>query len=384
MERIKKLILIVIPNQKCNLKCEYCYISQLSDWQDCGKLQYAPEYIAKCLSQERLGGRALINLTGNGETLLQEGIIDIIRCLLQEGHYIEVVTNGTIKSRMDDIMELPVELTERLFLKISFHYKELVRLGILNCFYDTIRKLKERNIAFTLELMAYDGIENKIDEIIESTELNVGAPCHATIGRLDKKRTRELLSKHSVKEYRDIWEKLNSPMQEFKLEILGKKRREFCYSGAWSLFVDLYTGDAKPCYGQPYNQNVFKNINTPIRFEPVGCYCMQPYCINGHSHLTWGLIPKLRTPSYYDMRNRVCADGSNWIDNRCKAFFQSRLYESNLRYSWVKRILHTIKYPFLYAFWTLKYLDLNALRTIKIIKTRIINSKGKLNTNESE
>ena len=26
MEKIKRLVLGLIPNQKCNLKCEYCYI----------------------------------------------------------------------------------------------------------------------------------------------------------------------------------------------------------------------------------------------------------------------------------------------------------------------------------------------------------------------
>ena len=106
MEKIKRLILAVIPNQKCNLKCDYCYISQLANWEDCGKMKYKPKYIAQCLSKDRLGGTALINLTGNGETMLQEGIVEIIRYLLEEGHYVEVVTHGTIKKRMEEIANL--------------------------------------------------------------------------------------------------------------------------------------------------------------------------------------------------------------------------------------------------------------------------------------
>lgn len=376
MEKIKRLILAVIPNQKCNLKCDYCYISQLANWEDCGKMKYKPKYIAQCLSKDRLGGTALINLTGNGETMLQEGIVEIIRYLLEEGHYVEVVTNGTIKKRMEEIANLPFELTQRLFLKISFHYKELIRNGVLDTFYETVKMLKRRNIAFTLELMAYDDIETCIDEIIESTTLNLGAPCQATIGRLDKKRSRELLSSHSITEYKKIWNKLESPMQQFKLELLGKKRREFCYAGAWSLFVDLYTGNAKPCYGQPYNQNIYEDVNTPIRFEAVGHYCTQPYCINGHSHLTWGLIPQLSTPFYYDMRNRVCKDGSCWINNKCRDFFHTKLYENNTSYSFIRKSVHTLKYPFWYIFWMLKYFDINTSKNLKLIKLWKKNKKG--------
>ena len=51
MEKIKRLVLGLIPNQKCNLKCEYCYISQVNAWSEPTPLKYPPEYIAKCLSK---------------------------------------------------------------------------------------------------------------------------------------------------------------------------------------------------------------------------------------------------------------------------------------------------------------------------------------------
>ena len=84
MEKIKRLVLGLIPNQKCNLKCEYCYISQVNAWSEPTPLKYPPEYIAKCLSKERLGGTSLINLTGNGETMLQPDIVPLIDALLKE------------------------------------------------------------------------------------------------------------------------------------------------------------------------------------------------------------------------------------------------------------------------------------------------------------
>ena len=109
MEKIKRLVLGLIPNQKCNLKCEYCYISQVNAWSEPTPLKYPPEYIAKCLSKERLGGTSLINLTGNGETMLQPDIVPLIDALLKEGHYVEVVTNGTITKNINQVLELPKE-----------------------------------------------------------------------------------------------------------------------------------------------------------------------------------------------------------------------------------------------------------------------------------
>ena len=44
MEKIKRLVLGLIPNQKCNLKCEYCYISQVNAWSEPTPLKYPPEY----------------------------------------------------------------------------------------------------------------------------------------------------------------------------------------------------------------------------------------------------------------------------------------------------------------------------------------------------
>ena len=66
MTKPKRMILCLIPNNMCNLKCEYCYISQMPDFlkKDL-ELKYSMEHIARCFSQERLGGPCLFNLTGN-------------------------------------------------------------------------------------------------------------------------------------------------------------------------------------------------------------------------------------------------------------------------------------------------------------------------------
>lgn len=367
MDRIKLLILCLIPNQKCNLKCEYCYISQLEAWEEPEKMKYSPEYIAKALSRERLGGTCLINLTGNGETLIQPEIVDLTKELLKEGHYVEIVTNGTMTKRIHDILDQPKEQLARLFFKLSFHYKELKRLGIMNLFFANVQAIHKAGASFTLELLAYDGIEKDIEDIKAVCLQNAGAICQATIGRNHHKDA-TLLSAHTRNEFTNVWQSLDSPMMKFKLEMLDVKRREFCYAGAWSMYLNLYTGEAQPCYWQPYNQNIFEDLNKPIRFEAVGRFCTQPFCINAHAHMTWGLIPELKTPTYDIMRNRKMANGDEWLTKECKTFFQTKLIQSNNEYSTLQKKIHTITFPIRIVRWL--YGD--GASNIKRIKKHVI------------
>lgn len=368
MEKIKRLILGLIPNQICNLKCEYCYISQVDAWEKTTNLKYSVEYIAKCLSKKRLGGTCLINLTGNGETMLQSDIVPLTEALLKEGHFVEIVTNGTITKHIDKILELPEELLKRLFFKISFHYKELKNRNMLNVFFSNVRKIHNSQASFTLELMAYDEIEDDIEKIKDICINNVGAVCHTTLGRNDKRKDKALLSRHSSEEFYNIWKELDSPMTKFKIEVLNKKRKEFCYAGDWSLFVNMYTGESQPCYWQPYNQNIFENCNKPIKFCAVGHTCTQPYCINAHAHMAWGVIPEIETPTYEVMRNRICVDGSEWIKEECRNFFFTKLYENNEEYGSGKKIVHNIIYPFRMIRWLVRDWENNIKRIKKYIK----------------
>lgn len=354
MAKIKRLVLGMLPNQKCNLKCEYCYISQVKAWDEPTPLQYSAEHIAKCLSKDRLGGLSLINLTGNGETMLQPDIVPLIGELLKEGHFVEVVTNGTVTKNIREVLTFPKEYLSRLFFKISFHYKELKRLGIMDIFFINVQAIHKAGASFTLELMAYDNIEQDIEDIKKVCMDNVGAYCHTTIGRNDKRKDKALLSKHTHEEFREIWKGFESPMTKFKLDVIGVKRKEFCYAGDWSLFVNMFTGESQPCYWQPYNQNLFTNPEKPIIFIPVGHTCTQPYCTNAHAHLCWGIIPELKTPTYSAMRNRKMKNGDEWLTKECKEFFDFKLSESNCEYNVTKKVLHKIGYPFKLFKWFMR------------------------------
>ena len=366
MAKIKRFITILIPNQKCNLKCEYCYISQIDAWEEPQLPQYSPEHIAACLSMERLGGPSLINLTGNGETLLQPGLVEIVTALLREGHYVEIVTNGTVTKVIEQLMCLPRELLAHLEFKMSFHFKELKRLGIMDQFFRNVQMIHRSGASFTLELMAYDGIEGDIEEIKQVCRENVGAICHATIGRDDKSKKRGLLTKHSKEEFETIWAELDSDMLRYKLELLGVKRKEFCYAGMWSLHVNLYTGETQQCYWMPCNQNIFEDPSKPINFSPVGYFCPQPFCYNGHAHMTWGLIPELNAPKYCQMRDRICENGESWLTKECQDFFSSKLAETNQEYTKFQKVRYTIREPFQLAIWFVK--DKHTISRLKKLK----------------
>ena len=121
MEQIKRFISLYVPVTTCTLRCHYCYITHHRLFGgNLPELPHSPETIRKALSKERLGGICLINICGGGETLLPNKIVEYTRALLEEGHYVMIVTNATVTKRFDEISKFPKELLKRLFFKFSF------------------------------------------------------------------------------------------------------------------------------------------------------------------------------------------------------------------------------------------------------------------------
>ena len=105
MDKITKFIECLLPVTACNLKCSYCYIIQEGRRkQETFKLSHSPEFIAKALSKKRLGGICYISICGAGETLIPEDSTKLIKAILEEGHYVNVTTNGTLEHRFDEII----------------------------------------------------------------------------------------------------------------------------------------------------------------------------------------------------------------------------------------------------------------------------------------
>jgi pyruvate-formate lyase-activating enzyme len=315
-----------IEDYTCNLSCPYCCNIETLNTGYRLAFKYSPEFIGKALSVERLGGVCHIHLTSFGETLIRPEIIEVVRELLKQGHYIGIVTNGTLIKRIKQLSELPLEMRERIFFKMSFQYLELVKKGILDQFFHNIDLIKKSGMSFTVELVANDELESHIEDIKKVTKERLGAYCHLTIPRVeDTQNLKQLASRHSLEEYHEVWKSFNSELFEMKYKLWGRNMRgHFCYAGVFTGELVLNTGIMKTCYNQFTRQNIFRDITKPILNLPIGHKCTLPHCYNGHFFLSFGDIAGINISSYAEIRNRKCDDGSEWLTPRMKAFFSQR------------------------------------------------------------
>lgn len=346
--KMKMFIDTIVPVTTCNLRCHYCYITQCRLFDNLlPEFKYSPAIVANAVSQERLGGVCHFNICGGGETLLPPQITDYIRVILEQGHYVMVITNGTISKRINDIIQFPSELLERLCFKFSFHYRELKNKGLLEQFFLNVQKVRNAGCSFSLEVTPSDEDIPLIDEIIQVCKERAGAPCHVTIARDETSALRDkpILTKLSREQYKTTWSIFGSDMFRFKLSVFGQKRKEFCYAGAWSGYLNLGTGMMTQCYGgflKP--QNIFENPYAPIRRVPVGRKCREAHCYNAHAFLTLGLIPELESIEYARIRNREMKSGTEWLTPRVKAFLSNKLGDANMKYSVGQKVLHDCWY----------------------------------------
>lgn len=341
--KIKRYIETLVPSTTCTLRCHYCYITQCGKFAEkVPEFKYSPEIVGKALSQKRLGGVCLVNLCGSGETLLPPQMPAYIRAILEQGHYVSIVTNGTINKRFDEIAEFPKELRERIFFKFSYHFLELEKRKLFDRFFANIEKMKRAGCAFVLEMTPNDESIPRIPEIMNLARERLGAYCHITIARDDASSLHDkpMLTKLKKEDFYKTWGVFDSEMLRYKRTIYGEKRREFCYAGDWSINLNLGSGIMRQCYCSFYQQNIFENPEKPINFVPVGRRCLEPHCYNGHAFLTLGVIPELKAPTYAQIRNRVCDDGSEWLNESVKAFFSQKLRENNREYTTFEKFMH--------------------------------------------
>ena len=340
MDTIKRWLEIHVPVTTCTLRCSYCYITTHRLFE--GPLPHYPfdaDFIKKAYSKERLGGTCLVNLCAGGETLLSPQIVDFIRAFLEEGHYVSVVTNGTLSKRLAEIAEFPKELTAHLFFKFSYHYVQLKERGLLDTFFDNIRRVRDAGCSFTLEQTPSDDVIPIQDEIIDRAIKEVGAVPHISVARderIDGKLP--ILTELDRTQYKEIWgKKYKSALFDYKMTIFEQKRKEFCYAGDWAYFINLLTGDIRQCYHGQVIGNMYADLSKPLPKSPVGHHCPSLHCWNGHSWITLGCIPELSAPTYAELRNRVTTEGTEWLQPQVKAFMSTKLYDSNKEYSAIKK-----------------------------------------------
>lgn len=340
MDKLKRFIDCLVPNDSCVLRCSYCFVGQSHKFKNkIVKFKHSSTFIRRALSIERLGGICLINMCSAGETLLSSELIDIVRDLLEEGHYVMIVTNGVLTERLKKYAKLESSLLKHLLFKFSFHYIQLKKNNLIEKFFSNFKMMREAGCSCNIELVPHDELIPYIDEVKQICIERAGALCHLTLSRDITKPEIAHLSKYSFNEYKTIWSVFNSKMFEFKTTIFYKKRKEFCYAGDWTGLLNLNTGDLLQCYGAKSLGNIYTNINDPIHFSPVGYNCKMPHCFNSHVFLTLGTIPELDTPTFDEMRDRMDPINGSWLKPEMKSFMSQRLKDNNTsKNSWGKFI----------------------------------------------
>lgn len=336
MDKIKRFITCLIPVYTCNFRCVYCYLGHHNNSKaytgGIKPFAISPQKFVEFFSKERLGGPCYFNLCAAGETMLHPELIDLVFELTKEGHYADIVTNGTLGEKFDELIEkLDDEQKKHLFIKFSFHYLELKKRNKMDEFVGNVNKIKISGISYSIEITPHDELVPFINEVKEFSVRQFGALPHITVTRNEGTDEISLLTSYNREEYNNIWSQFNSELFRFKLSIFNQSRKcDFCYAGLWSLAVDLESGLYSQCYGGDVLGD-FKNLDRPINFRAIG-KCRQPHCFNGHAFLACGDIPELTTPFYYEERDREMITGEHWFKPEIRKFFSSKLYESNQVY----------------------------------------------------
>lgn len=344
MDKVVKFINVHVKMSNCTLRCHYCYVTIHKTFgHPIPQLQYSPSFIRQALNKKRLGGCCHLNFCADGETLLLPDLIDIVRELLEEGHYISIVTNATLTKKIEQITALPEHLKRHLFVKASYHYLELSNRNLINTFFENVNALHKSGISITIEITPNDELIPFVDEAVKICYDHTGAAPHFTLARDEHFKELPLLTKLSREEYRKTWGKFNSTLFDFKESIFGVPVKRFCYAGEWFLCLDLLSGDMSKCYGTPTIQNIYTDPEEPLKLEAIGKGCPRAHCFNGHSLIPMGVVPSIKSPTYAEERDRITTDGRHWLYPDIAAIFSQRLYDNNSQLPWYRRayINHT-------------------------------------------
>lgn len=328
--RLVKFFDCGLPYTNCNFRCSYCYIRQHREFVTPELVMHSPAFIGKAFSKKRLGGTALINICGVGETLMCEELVPVVKHILDEGQYVSIVTNGTISKAFDKMIELNLDFSH-LFFKFSLHYLELKRLGLLERFAYNVKCVDKAGGSFSIEIIADDNLIPYIDELKEYSISNFGALPHCLVPRDENKSDLSIITDLSKDEFITTWSRFESDLFDFKMEIIEKKQQtKYCEAGNWAYHMDLETGETYKCLGNsPYLENIYENIEKPIKCEAVGDGCWLPYCYNCQAYLAFGVVPEIAdAPTYYKLRDRVTIDGKHWIKESIKNIFEQKIYNN--------------------------------------------------------
>lgn len=356
----------LVPNTTCNLKCSYCYlIQQGRRTNKKAVFKYPPEKIGKALRLSRVGGVCLVSMTASGETLLPPEMPDIVYYVLKEGHFVNITTNGTLTTQINNLLKRTEGYHSHLHISFSLHYTELIRTNLLETFFYNINLVRESGCSILVQINLVDEYITYWDEIKKVCIEKVGAPPQVALTRREDGTNYSIMTELSQDEYIKIGKSMDSPLFDCTVNNFNVKRKEYCYAGYWSGNLFLDTGILRGCYGQGITQNIFEDINKPIIFEPIGKHCNCKYCINSSHFISQGIIPELLPIlSYGELRNR---DNAGWYNSEMRDFLYKQFEDTNKKLSAIHKSYFDIKRVFKqFSFKKIKYfLNSNLIKVWK-------------------
>ena len=327
---MRRFIECLVPTTACNLRCSYCYVIQEGRRKnEKAVFKYSPERIGKGLSKERLGGISFISLTASGETFIVNELPYIALEILKQGHFINITTNGTLTKQIDSFLFITKGYHDHIHLSFSLHYVELKKRNLLDVFFSNIRMVRNAGCSILLQINLVDEYLPYWDEIKKISITETGALPQVALTRDESNGEYKIMS--SLMDKEDYFKKgneMDSPLFKYTFDNFMIKRKEYCYAGFWSGKLNLGTGELRGCYGMGFHQDIFENINKPIRFHPIGKHCSLRYCINSSHFISQGIIPELLPqPSYGELRNR---EEARWYNDTMKDFLYKQFKDENI------------------------------------------------------
>ena len=334
IDRPMRLLCCNIPTTACNMNCHFCYVARDRFPKSAPQKLYDPQLVARALTQERLGGKAYLQLCAYGETFLDPQIVEVATLLLKNGHYVAISHNGTIRKIIDEFCAFPENLKERLHFFISLQWEQLKKMNLLDQYADNIRTIKSSGISFSISVTLEDCLVPEIDEIKAYCLKEFGVLCHILECRDETKQTVPRMTKYPLDEHIKNWGSFNSLTFDTQQIYWGQHRDEFCYMGEAAVYLDFSSGNIwQACRGKKLC-NIFDDLDEPIRFCGLGHNCKVAHCYLGNILMGFGgVIPEIQYPSFAVQRDRVCEDGTMWLTPKVRSFFMQRVMNNLPPYS---------------------------------------------------
>lgn len=242
--------------------------------------------------------------------MIPDEVVPFVKGLLHLGHVVEVVTNNTLDHRIDELLETPKEDLQRLIVKCSLHWNELVRLNKVESYFANIRKIVAAGASSYPFLVICDDYMSKLDEICEICEREIGAlphctPCVISENRADFLRGGTAVTQPScTPEFvQQIDEKFHSRLFQESVRFLEiDPQKVFCYAGKYAFIVRMNNGMVDKCHNISTEQCFFENIDKPFECDYVGCECGIASCGLQYNFFGMGMLPEVPdVPTYSEM-----------------------------------------------------------------------------------